>query len=165
MTFTTDFALHAAALGIGATLTMDLWGLLAARLLRFQAPNYAFVGRWIGYMPRGRFVHDSIAKSAPIAGERLVGWLAHYAVGIVFAGLLLGLCGPAWMQTPTLLPALTVGLVTVAAPFLLMQPGMGAGIASSRSPHPNQARLRSLLTHGIFGLGLYGAALVSKMLF
>jgi len=55
-------------------------------------------------------------------------------------------------------PALAVGIGTVAAPFFLMQPGMGAGIAASRTPRPNAARLQSLLTHAVFGLGLYVSA-------
>lgn len=162
MIITTEFAFYALLIGTGATLTMDLWSLLATRLLAFQSPNYAFVGRWIGHMPRGRFLHTAIAKSAPIPGERLIGWIAHYAIGIAFAALLLTVCGTAWTQRPTPLPALAVGLLTLAAPFLLMQPGMGAGIAASRTPKPYQARLRSILTHVVFGLGLYGAALLSK---
>lgn len=165
MIFTPELALSALVIGIGATLTMDLWSLVAARLLAFQPPNYAFVGRWLGHMPHGRFIHAAIAKSPPVPGERIIGWTAHYATGIAFAGLLLVIFGTAWAQTPTLLPALTVGLLTLAAPFLLMQPGMGAGIAASRTPKPYQARLRSILTHIIFGLGLYGAALISRALF
>ena len=51
-------------------------------------------------------------------------------------------------------PALTVGIGSVAAPFLLMQPAMGAGIAASRTPRPSAARMRSLVTHGVFGVGL-----------
>jgi hypothetical protein len=45
-----------------------------------------------------------------------------------------------------------------------MQPGMGAGIAASRAPRPNAARLQSLVTHTIFGLGLYVAGLVLNYL-
>ena len=41
------------------------------------------------------------------------------------------------------------------APFLLMQPCMGAGIAASRTPHPASARVHSLINHAVFGLGLY----------
>jgi Protein of unknown function (DUF2938) len=52
----------------------------------------------------------------------------------------------------------------VAAPFLLMQPGMGAGIAASRTPRPAAARLHSLVTHGIFGLGLYAAGWATSLL-
>ncbi|MNT97543.1 hypothetical protein D3C72_2398910 [compost metagenome] len=61
---------------------------------------------------------------------------------------------------PTLAPALIVGLATVAAPFFLMQPGMGAGIAASKTPNPHIARLRSLLTHAVFGIGLYLSGLL-----
>ena len=56
------------------------------------------------------------------------------------------------------LPALAVGMGTVAAPLLVMQPAMGAGIASSRTPTPVKNCLRSLANHTVFGAGLYLAA-------
>ena len=74
-----------------------------------------------------------------------------------FAAALLAICGIAWLRQPTLGPALLVGIGTVAAPFLLMQPGMGAGIAGSRTPRPAATRLQSLVTHAVFGFGLYAA--------
>jgi hypothetical protein len=46
----------------------------------------------------------------------------------------------------------------------MMQPGMGAGIAASKTPNPNAARLRSILAHTAFGIGLYGSALLSALL-
>ena len=93
----------------------------------------------------------------PVRGERLVGWTAHYLIGVAFAALLVALWGREWMDRPTLAPALLVGTGTVTAPFLLMQPGMGAGIAASRTPRPAAARLQSLVNHATFGLGLYAA--------
>lgn len=45
-----------------------------------------------------------------------------------------------------------------------MQPGMGAGIAASRTPNPRAARLQSLVTHAVFGLGLYLAGLATHFL-
>lgn len=48
-----------------------------------------------------------------------------------------------------------IGGCPLFAQFLLMQPGMGAGIAASRTAAPNTARWQSLLTHGVFGTGLY----------
>lgn len=145
-------------IGVGATAVMDLWSLARKPLLGIAPPDYALVGRWIAHMTQGRFRHDSIAASAPVGGERTIGWTAHYLTGIAFAALLIAIWGPAWIQQPTLGPALAVGIGTVAAPFLVMQPGMGAGIAASRTPRPTSARLQSLITHGIFGLGLYAAA-------
>ena len=147
--------IDAILIGAGATAFLDLWSAGRSALSGAPRPDYALVGRWIGHLPRGRFFHDAIARSAPIHCEQLVGWIAHYLIGIAFAGILLAGWGAQWASEPTLLPALIVGVGSVAAPFLLMQPGMGAGIAASRTPNPSAARMRSLTTHAIFGLGLY----------
>jgi len=136
---------------------MDAWGIVRTRLLGIPPANYGLVGRWLAYMPRGRFRHAPIGKSPPVRGELAIGWIAHYAIGIGFAAMLLALWGPGWARNPTLGPALIVGIGSVVAPFLLMQPGMGAGIAASRTARPGAARVQSLVTHGIFGLGLYAA--------
>jgi hypothetical protein len=145
-------------MGIGATALLDFWSLARKQLLAIATPNYRLVGRWFAHMSVGRVRHVSIAASAPIRGELVIGWSAHYIVGVVFAALLTGLWGPTWLQNPSLGPALLVGTGSVAAPFLIMQPGMGAGIAASRTPNPKAARFQSLVTHVIFGLGLYASA-------
>ena len=159
-----DYAGSALFIGAGATLTTDLWAIARGRLFGVPAPDWGLVGRWLGHMARGRFRHERIATAEPVRGERVIGWTAHYLIGIAFAGGLLAICGLAWARQPTLAPALAFGIATVAAPFLLMQPGMGAGIAASRTPRPNSARLQSLVTHAVFGLGLYVAGLVLKLL-
>lgn len=156
-----QYSMCALLIGTGATLVMDLWGIVRTRLLRVPAMNYGLVGRWLAYLPRGQFRHNPIAASSPVRGELLIGWTAHYAIGIAFAATLLAIHGLDWVCRPTLGPALLVGIGSVAAPFLLMQPGMGAGIAASRTANPTAARLQSLLTHAIFGFGLYAAARVT----
>jgi len=138
-----NYLLCTLLIGVGATAVMDLWGLARKLLLGIAPPNYALVGRWVAYMAHGRFCHDSIVASAPVRGEHLIGWTAHYLIGIAFASLLIGIWGLAWIRHPTIGPALTIGICTVAAPFLLMQPGMGAGIAASRTPRPTSARLHA----------------------
>jgi hypothetical protein len=143
--------------GAGATAAIDLWSVARQRLLGIPPMNYGLVGRWFAYLARGRIRHDSIAATPSVRGERLIGWTAHYLTGIAFAATLLTIWGLDWARHPSLAPALIVGLGSVAAPFLLMQPGMGAGIAASRTPRPGAARLQGLVTHGIFGLGLYAA--------
>jgi hypothetical protein len=82
-----------------------------------------------------------------VRGERLIGWTAHYLTGIAFAGVLLALWGIDWAHNPTLAPALIVGIGSVAAPFLVMQ-----------------ARVQSLVTHTVFGIGLYAAAWLQSTL-
>ena len=153
-----DTSMAVVTIGAGATALVDLWTIVRARVLGVKAPDYALVGRWFAYMPRGRFRHPSIAASASLPGERAVGWIAHYATGVVFAALLVAFAGDEWVSTPTFLPALAMGAATVAAPFLLMQPAMGAGIAASRTPRPADARLHSVVTHLVFGVGLYLSA-------
>ena len=161
---TTTYLVSALLIGAGATAVMDMWAIVRKRLQGVPLPDYALIGRWLAYMPRGRFHHDPIAASPPITGERIIGWVAHYAIGIAFAGILLAIWGIEWADRPTIAPALIVGLGSVAAPFLLMQPGMGAGIASRRTPHPTIARLRSLITHFVFGVGLYASGVAISFL-
>ena len=145
--------------GIGATALMDLWSLARWRLFGVPLPDYGLVGRWIGHMRYGRFRHEAIGRAAPIRHEALLGWSAHFLIGIAYAALLPLLWGAAWWREPTPGPALAVGLGTVLAPFLLMQPGMGAGVFARRTPRPAMARLHSIATHAVFGIGLYLAAL------
>jgi hypothetical protein len=163
MSETMKYLLYAVVIGAGATAVMDVWTLARKRLFGIPLANYGLVGRWIAYLPRGRFHHSPIAASPPIKGEGAIGWTAHYLIGIAFAAVLLALWGLDWARHPAIGPALIVGVGSVMAPFLLMQPGMGAGIAASRTPRPAAARLQSLITHAIFGLGLYAAGWVISL--
>lgn len=142
-------------IGIGATAITDLWGFARKPLLGVPAPDYGLVGRWFGHMLNGQFRHAAITASPPVQGELAIGWIAHYLIGIAYAGVLVAMGGDAWLQRPTLFLAMAVGIGSVAAPFLIMQPAMGAGIASRRAKKPGAARLQSLLVHTAFGIGLY----------
>lgn len=158
-----ELAVRAIAIGVGGTMAMDLW---AALLRRFGVPslNFAFLGRWVGHVPKGRWMHDSIAKAEPVAGELLIGWGTHYAIGITFATLLLATFGLSWARSPSLLPSLFIGVATVVAPLFVLQPALGAGIASSKTPSPVLNSIKSVVTHAVFGLGMYLAALVAAWL-
>lgn len=156
---------YAVVIGCGATIIMDLWAIMLKRFFGISSLNYAMVGRWIGHLPKGYLVHQNIAQSLPIKHEKALGWLAHYLIGIAFAALLLVIYGLNWATPPRLLPALIIGIVTVLAPFFILQPGMGAGIAASKTPKPNVARFRSLLAHTAFGFGLYISAGLVAILF
>ncbi len=159
-----EFIVRAILIGAGATVILDGWALLSTRAYGTPAPRWDLVGRWIAQIPRGRFVHASIGQTPPVRGELMIGWLFHYAIGIVYAALLLAIWGLGWARHPTLAPAVILSLLTLAAPFLIMQPGMGAGFAASKTPDPTAVRLRSVIGHTVFGLGLYAAAVVSARL-
>ncbi len=147
------------AVGIGATAFMDAWLALLQRM-GVRTLDMALVGRWAGHLLRGRIAHAAIARAAPVRGERAWGWLVHYGVGVAFAALLVLVQGAGWMREPALVPALAVGTATVVMPLFVMQPAMGAGFAASRTPTPLRNCLRSVVNHGVFGLGLYIAAVV-----
>lgn len=146
-------------IGLGATLTFDLWAQFLKRAFKITPSNICLVGRWIRYMPRGKFTHTNIASTPRLSAECAVGWIAHYSIGIAFALAFVTLAGSHWLHNPTPLPAILFGIVTVAAPFFLMQPAFGFGWAASKTPKPAQARIRSLMNHAAFGLGLYLFAL------
>lgn len=155
-----EFALRAVVIGVGATVVMDLWAVLLQRLLGVQPSNWAMVGRWVGHFANGQFVHAKIADAPPIRAELALGWIVHYLTGITYGALLLGIWGLDWARRPTLLPALILSLVALIAPFFVLQPGMGLGVAGAKTPNPNATRLRSALNHTVFGLGLYLSALL-----
>jgi len=152
-----EMGLRIIAIGIGATAVMDAWLMLLKRL-GVPSQSFAMLGRWIGHWRKGQWRHDRIAAAPAIRGELALGWSAHYAIGIAFAVIPVLACGSAWLGAPSFGPALLTGVATVAAPLLVMQPAMGAGIASSRTPTPRRNVLKSLATHAVFGLGLYLAA-------
>lgn len=149
------YLISAILIGLGATLTTDLWALLLKRVFKISAPNYCLIGRWLLTMPEGTFRHSNIATAPEKSAECTVGWVAHYMTGISFAAAFLMLVGKNWMQHPTPIPAILFGVVTILAPFFIMQPAFGLGFAASKTPNPAQARLRSLMNHTSFGIGLY----------
>ncbi|AOB27244.1 DUF2938 domain-containing protein [Bordetella bronchiseptica] len=143
--------------GMGATVVMDAWT-MALRRLGVPVLDYALVGRWVGHWRHGRFAHADIRQALAVRGEAALGWGLHYATGVLFAGLLAGFAGQAWLRAPSPGPALAVGVATVLLPWFVMQPALGAGVASSRTPTPVRNCLRSVVTHAVFGLGMYLAA-------
>jgi hypothetical protein len=152
------YLLGATAVGIGATLVTDLWAVFLKRVFNLPLPSYCLLGRWIRHMPEGTFRHPSIATAPKKRSECTIGWIAHYIIGVAFAQALVVLASGDWLARPTLWPALLFGIGTVLFPFLIMQPSFGFGIAASRTPHPARARLKSLMTHAVFGIGLYASA-------
>lgn len=163
MSVTVEFIVRAFLLGVGATMVMDVWALLI-RQFGVKSLDFALLGRWIGHLPQGRWIHESIARAAPVRGELVIGWFAHYSIGITFAALLLGTFGVKWARSPTLLPALLIGVVTVVAPLFILQPALGAGIASTKTAAPLFNSAKSLVTHTVYGFGLYLAALATAAL-
>lgn len=144
--------------GAGATVLIDVWALLLRRAFGVPSLNLCLLGRWVLHMPHGTFVHANIAHAGAKAGECAAGWASHYGIGVTL-GLMFSLIVPeSWWAAPTLAPAIGFGIITVVMPLFVMQPALGLGFASSKTPNPTAARARSLATHTVFGVGLYACA-------
>jgi hypothetical protein len=156
--------LSAVLIGLGATLTTDLWALFLNRAFKITSPNYCLVGRWLRHMQDGIFKHSNLGSAPPKSAECTVGWIAHYMIGLTFASAFVAFVGNNWLQHPMLIPAIVFGVVTVLMPFFIMQPAFGLGLAASKTPNPAQSRLRSLMNHTVFGVGLYLFALLVNWL-
>lgn len=156
----------AVLVGLGATLLIDLWAVFLRRAFSIPSLSYCLLGRWVLSMPDGKFAHESIGATPQKPHECSVGWSTHYLIGTAFALLFVLLVSGGWLERPTLLPALAFGVATVLVPFFTMQPAFGLGVAASKTANPNKARLKSLMTHTVFGAGLYvWGYLLSRVMF
>ncbi|WP_411817231.1 DUF2938 domain-containing protein [Hyphococcus sp. DH-69] len=158
-----ETTLRIIAIGVIATFILDLFNWARAKFANIPSLNFALVGRWVLWMTKGKFQHNTIIDSPAMRHEAVIGWTIHYVIGVAFAACLLLFPGR-WLETVSFMPALTVGVLGVIAPFFIMQPAFGMGIAASKTPAPWTARQRSLISHFVFGVGLYiGGILVSQI--
>lgn len=148
------------AIGISATAFMDVFAWIQRRFFKISGLDYALVGRWVFGMRNGKFRHKTIVQSPPMQFERSVGWATHYAIGVFFVGCMLWVTGSNWLAEPRLWQPILLGFMSVSAPFLVMQPAFGFGLAASKTPTPWIARKRSVTAHLSFGVGVYFAGLM-----
>lgn len=80
-------------MGLGATLTFDLWGLFLKHAFQITPSNICLVGRWLRYMPAGTFTHSNLGSAPRKSAECTVGWIAHYLIGVTFAVVFVACAG------------------------------------------------------------------------
>jgi len=147
-------------IGIVATLATDLWQKLLQLTAGFPAANWGLIGRWVAGFPRGVFVHRPITATPPVRGELALGWAFHYVVGIAYAALYLAVVRVGLASEPSLISAVAFAIVLLVAPWLVMQPALGLGFMTSRTPKPAAVRLMNVSVHATFGIGLYLGAVI-----
>src|SRR5690606_12536773 len=154
-----DIVWRGILIGIGATIVMDLWALLLAAMPGQARPNWGLVGRWFWHLRYGRIFHDDISSSAPYKHEVALGWIGHYAVGILYGVIFAIYGGAEWFSDPVFFPVWIFGILTVSAGWVLLQPGPGIGWAASTLPHARQVRPRHPMAPTLSALSLNGRAL------
>lgn len=153
-------SLRAAALaGAVATYGMDVAGGRIATALGMKPPSG--LGRWVGHMFRGRFTHDDITASAPVAHEATIGMIAHYTIGLA-----LGVAYALLLRIPrahanSVRRATAYGVATTALPWFWMFPARGQGLMGLRNRDPRVPAF-ALATHIAYGVSLGIALRIAK---
>ena len=156
-----DFLIRSVLIGAFATAALDLWNILLNRMYGHALPNWTFIGRWVVETLGGRPYQPAIGDVGVHANETAIGWAFHYAVGIAFAAALL-LIWPGWATSPSLLPPLIVGWVTIGCGWFILSPLLGGGWAHAKRPDPMTPRLLNILAHTVFGIAMWIAGLGLK---
>ncbi len=63
MNLNSNEILGAIAIGVGATLVMDLWNWFLKLMFDIPSLSYCLLGRWLCHMPGGTFRHASITAA------------------------------------------------------------------------------------------------------
>jgi len=145
--------------GIGGTVALDIWAWIIFKIFGLPATNWTLVGRWVGHMKSKQFIQPNLASTKKVRGELIIGWVVHYIIGMAYGLIILLLWGEQWLDNPTVLAPMLVSWFFLIAPFFIMMPGMGLGIAGAKTPNPILTRIRSFAGHTAFGLGMYATAL------
>ena len=138
MNIEANYVLGAIAVGIGATLVMDLWNLFLKRTFSIPSLSYCLLGRWLRHMPGGTFRHASISAAPQKPFECTIGWIARYTIGVVLALVFVVFTSDDWLAQPTLLPALLYGIGTVVSHFSSCS--RRSALALLHQERPNQRR-------------------------
>lgn len=151
-----EIVIHALLMGVLATVILDAWAQLLKFSVNVQPTNWALVGRWFASLFTGHWRHAAISQVPAVNNERLLGWSFHYGVGIFYALIFLIGCNFSSVQI-SLPAAITFGIVTVLAPWLILQPGLGLGRFASNTAKPVTTRFLNIVSHSVFGAGLFVA--------
>ena len=146
-------AIEVILIGCGSTLFMDLYSFTLKKYFGIHSLDYRLIGRWLIYLSKAQLIHCTIVQTPKVKHEKLLGWLSHYLMGILFSMVFVK-----YVIHVSLFPlvlALVFGLLTVFVPFLIIQPCLGFGLAAGKTRSPWIARFKSIGHHLIFGLGLY----------
>lgn len=140
-------------IGVAGTLATDIWSLIL-KLFNIHSHGLLFVGNWIKS-------HVWLSLQNQFTGkELLIGWIAHYWLGISFAFLLILMYGKKWFQKPTFFATLILGFTTFIISLFVIQPILGFGIAFSKFPNQFIIIFKVFLFHLVYSTGLYLSAIL-----
>ena len=151
-----------AAVGVAATVTMDVAMVAAARLaadaFASEKNSPEAIGRWAARLCRGRWRSADMSAEPPVRGELWMGLAAHYLTGVALTEVYFTMLRRSGLR-PGVPGAVAYGLATAVLPLLVMYPSMGYGWCGLRSGDARRLVCSMLLGHAAFGagIGVWGA--------
>jgi hypothetical protein len=155
--------LGGAAVGVAATMTMDVVMVAAAKLapdaFASERNSPGAIGRWAAGLCRGQWRSEDLSAETPVRGEAWIGLAAHYLTGVVLTEVYLAALRRSGLR-PGVGGATAYGIATALLPLLLMYPSMGYGCWGRGSGDVRRLVGSMLLGHTAFGagIGLWAAA-------
>jgi len=149
-----DLILIGGAIGVFATLVMDLLNLSFARIELIPKIDIKMIGRMGAGWARGRFCYNHPSEMKKIANEVLWGYVTHYSIGLGLVIPYIYIWDQIFEGPPSPLWALAYGISTTVASYFFVYPSMGFGIFGRRSPEGIRAALSSFANHLFFGIGI-----------
>lgn len=146
--------LKAFAVGMCATLLMDLLNFLGAKLELVAQFRPSMLGRWVTHLVRGQFMLQDIRKATPAKGELVIGEIAHYSIGGVLAVFFVLLARLTGLPTTNFAVTIVYGVLTSVFAWFILFPAYGFGVFGKRGPDHMKPLKTSLYGHFNFGLGL-----------
>jgi hypothetical protein len=151
---------YGVAVGVLATVTMDVLGSAARKAGLAAGASGKLVGRWYLGIAQGKFVHSDIADAPERPGEVRAAMVGHYLIGIALAVLYLFGVGWLGLSPTSLLVALGYGLATCVFPWFLVYPSLGYGAFGLKGPSEMKPIISSVLYHLAYGFGLWWASML-----
>jgi hypothetical protein len=149
--------LGGAAVGVAATVTMDVAMVAAAKLassvFASEKNSPEAIGRWAAGLCRGRWHSRDMSAETPVRGELWLGLAAHYLTGVVLTEAYLTAVRRGGRR-PGVAGATAYGIATAVLPLLLMYPSMGYGCCGRRSGDARRLVASMLVGHAAFGAGI-----------
>ncbi|MBT7570293.1 MAG: DUF2938 family protein [Rhodospirillaceae bacterium] len=141
-------------IAVSANIVTDLYEFALERLLG-KTRDWHLVGRWVANIFRGSVILDTNHDALAVPGELILGWVFHYIVAFLYVAMYL--VGTQFIlgEPPAMDTAIGFGIITVAAPWLILMPGLGLGVFAAKAAKPNFVRAASLSVHTVFGIGIY----------
>jgi hypothetical protein len=147
--------------GVFATLSMDAWNAVLDMTDGITL-DWHLMGRWVLDWFSGDMIMRHIQTSPSHAHDGAMGWVAHYATGVVYAYLYFILVISLFHKRNTWLHAVFFSFCFMLMPFLLYQPAVGMGYFGDLTAHPDKVRIVTLSFHAAFGTGLFFATCLAQ---